>query len=74
MRLKLGVGPDVLFAFGCLISRHHAKCFSRTDLLTQYNMQSRFFFFFFFPAFAGYMIMVAREMNEVVFSSSCLQS
>ena len=32
-----------------------------------------FFFFFFFLAFAGYTIKAAREMNDVVFSSSCLQ-
>ena len=32
-----------------------------------------FFFFFFFLAFAVYTIKAAREMNDVVFSSSCLQ-
>ena len=30
-------------------------------------------FFFFFLAFAVYTIKAAREMNDVVFSSSCLQ-
>ena len=30
-------------------------------------------FVFFFLAFAGYTIKAAREMNDVVFSSSCLQ-
>ena len=30
-------------------------------------------FFFFFLALAGYMIRAAREMNEVVFCSFCLQ-
>ena len=29
--------------------------------------------FFFFLAFAVYTIKAAREMNDVVFSSSCLQ-
>ena len=32
-----------------------------------------FFFFFFFLAFAVYTIKAARAMNDVVFSSSCLQ-
>ena len=32
-----------------------------------------FFFFFFFLVFAVYTIKAAREMNGVVFSSSCLQ-
>ena len=36
-------------------------------------MMMMMIFFFFLLAFAGYTIRAAREMTEVVFSSSCLQ-
>ena len=43
-----------------------------TEIFTV-NVSFFFFFFFFFLAFAVYTTKAAREMNDVVFSSSCLQ-
>ena len=54
----------------------HSKPTRHADLsnLTSATLtKPRSFFFFFFLAFAVYTIKAAREMNDVVFSSSCLQ-